>query len=68
MAGRYAGRVDADGAAATHHRLRPTRKRMLQLFITSTTRFLGIALGALLRSPDGVSPISARRVLGLWRR
>ncbi|MCG6940076.1 MAG: sulfotransferase [Thiohalocapsa sp.] len=39
---------------------------MLQLFITSTTRFLGIALGALLRSPDGVSPISARRVLVMF--
>jgi hypothetical protein len=36
---------------------------MLQLFLTSTTRFLSIALGALVRSPDGVSPIGPRRVL-----
>jgi hypothetical protein len=36
---------------------------MLHLFLTSTTRFLGIALDALFRSPDGVSRISARRVL-----
>lgn len=36
---------------------------MLHLFFTSTTRFVGIALGALFRSPDGVSPVSARRVL-----
>jgi hypothetical protein len=36
---------------------------MLHLFLTSTTRFLGIALGALFRSPDGVSRVSARRVI-----
>jgi hypothetical protein len=36
---------------------------MLHLFLTSTTRFLGIALGALFRAPDGVSRIRARRVL-----
>ena len=35
---------------------------MLHLFFTSTARFIATALGAF-RSPDGVAPISARRVL-----
>jgi hypothetical protein len=36
---------------------------MLRLFLTSTARFVGIAAGALLRSPDGVSRARPRRVL-----
>jgi omega-hydroxy-beta-dihydromenaquinone-9 sulfotransferase len=35
---------------------------MLHLFLTSTTRFIGMAVGALFRSPDGTSRIPARRV------
>ena len=63
MASGHRGRTHTPGVAATHLRLGPTRKRMLHLFFTSTTRFLGIALGALFRSPDGVNAVSARRVL-----
>jgi hypothetical protein len=36
---------------------------MLHLFLTSTTRFVAMAAGALFRSPDGVSPVRPRRVL-----
>ncbi|WP_295886669.1 sulfotransferase [uncultured Thiohalocapsa sp.] len=36
---------------------------MLRLFLISTLRFAGIAGGALLRSPDGLSPVRPRRVL-----
>ena len=36
---------------------------MLRLFLTSIARFVGIAAGALLRSPDGVSRARPRRVL-----
>jgi hypothetical protein len=36
---------------------------MLHLFLTTTTRFFGMAVGALFRSPDGESPIRPRRLL-----
>ncbi len=63
MTGRIAGRTDAQSTAAPNPRPGLARRRMLHLFLISTTRFISVALGALFRSPDGVAPIGARRVL-----
>jgi hypothetical protein len=38
---------------------------MLRLFLISIKRFIGLALGALTRSPDGVAPLRPRRLLVL---